>query len=558
MLTIVSPAAPQRTSLKSHSAKVALIAALCAGTAFAGVATLTIFGRTFIISTSSKPVIKPAVKAPTGGSTTSPSPSPVPVPLRSGLGLNLTSAIYYSGERALMNLAQGSGGWMWQASWSAPWGMLDTGRLDGADTVKSLNPGEVAHLPLLPPEGAYGTAPVRVRCSWTGKGTLAPGGIVSAVSQGANSFEFDWAPAKNGEVMPARVTLSATDPSDPVRKIDCREKSASTTARFSPDFVQSLAGYRLVRFLDWQNVNQNATVTWATRPTLDSQDQSGARGVAVEYMVGLANEAGVDPWFTMPWNADDTYIRRFAEYVRDNLASGRVAYVEMSNEVWNYAFPVTGQARDEGLAAGLSTNPHEAMLRRYAEKSAAMHRIWTDVFKANPGRLVRVVSVQSANAWTAETVLGFRDTAQYVDAVATAPYFGGALFDDARAGWTNLDQIFAWLDADVDAAIARGVESKAIATRFGKRSIAYEGGQHILNRNNLPLLKSIQRDPRMYDLYKKYLSGWQKQVGDTMTLFNSTSPISQHGAWGLREYAGQPLAQTPKRRAAVDYNNAVY
>ncbi|WP_029624834.1 hypothetical protein, partial [Sphingomonas sp. KC8] len=69
------------------------------------------------------------------------SPSPVPVPLRSGLGLNLTSAIYYSGERALMNLAQGSGGWMWQASWSAPWGVLDTGRLDGADTVKSLNPG---------------------------------------------------------------------------------------------------------------------------------------------------------------------------------------------------------------------------------------------------------------------------------------------------------------------------------------------------------------------------------------------------------------------------------
>ncbi|WP_374952960.1 hypothetical protein, partial [Sphingomonas sp. KC8] len=104
-------------------------------------ATLTIFGRTFIISTSSKPVIKPAVKAPTGGSTTSPSPSPVPVPLRSGLGLNLTSAIYYSGERALMNLAQGSGGWMWQASWSAPWGVLDTGRLDGTDTVKSLSPG---------------------------------------------------------------------------------------------------------------------------------------------------------------------------------------------------------------------------------------------------------------------------------------------------------------------------------------------------------------------------------------------------------------------------------
>ena len=31
------------------------------------------------------------------------------------------------------------------------------------------------------------------------------------------------------------------------------------------------------------------------------------------------------------------------------------------------------------------------------------------------------------------------------------------------------------------------------------------------------------------------------------------SPIGRYGAWGLREYLGQPLNEAPKARAAVAY-----
>ncbi|SNT03297.1 hypothetical protein SAMN06295912_1331, partial [Sphingomonas laterariae] len=37
------------------------------------------------------------------------------------------------------------------------------------------------------------------------------------------------------------------------------------------------------------------------------------------------------------------------------------------------------------------------------------------------------------------------------------------------------------------------------------------------------------------------------------TLYNNTGPVSQWGAWGLREYAGQPIAETPKLKAANEY-----
>lgn len=454
-----------------------------------------------------------------------------------------------------MNLAQGS---VWQVSQTGVdgWDYFDAKRLDGMGTVISLKTGEKANKMLVPPEGAYGAGVVRVRCTWQGHGVLNPQGIASSVSMGTNSFEFDWTAGTTA--LPVWIELSKTDQTDPLRRIDCREKSASPTALFSPDFLESLKGYKLVRFMDWQNTNANVPQTWATRTLPDAQSQTTKLGVAVEYMVALANEAGVDPWFSMPWNADEDYIRRFATYVHDNLAPGRVVYVELGNEVWNSIFPVTSQAQTEGVETGLSPNANLAMLLRYAQKSTWMHKIWTDVYKANPGQLVRIVSTQNGSQWATEQVLKYGDTAQYVDALATAPYFGYATFAGDRAQITDLSDIFTYLSADIDRSIEDAIKNKQLASRYGKRYIAYEGGQHVVNPGNVELVAKINRDPRMYDLYKKYISVWNLKINDTMTLFASTSPISQYGAWGLREYAGQPLAETPKRRAAIDYMNAAY
>ncbi len=71
--------------------------------------------------------------------------------------------------------------------------------------------------------------------------------------------------------------------------------------------------------------------------------------------------------------------------------------------------------------------------------------------------------------------------------------------------------------------------------------------------NNVDLLKQIERDPRMYDLYKSYINTWQSQFGDEMTLLALTGPISRYGAWGMIEYNGQPISEAPKLRAVRDF-----
>ena len=270
-------------------------------------------------------------------------------------------------------------------------------------------------------------------------------------------------------------------------------------------------------------------------------------------MIALANATGAAPWFNIPWNADEDYITRMAELVKARVPAGRQVYVELSNEVWNYQFAVAGQSEREGLALGLSEDRFIANLRRYADKTSATMKIWARVFADRPGQLVRVAATQHDNPWTAEMVLSWKDTAANVDALATAPYFGHDFFSGERTNMTDEGLLMTALAEQARQVLAdKGVANADVARKYAKRFIAYEAGQHVIAPNSLDRVALINRSPRMYDIYRNYLADWRTRFGDTIMLYNASGAISQYGAWGLREYAGQPLSQTPKRRAAID------
>jgi hypothetical protein len=452
------------------------------------------------------------------------------------MGINVTTPSYWQGERALMNLVAGSG-----------WSGIPASRLTTDGVVTSLSSGEVATRILTLPNVVYAGNTVRIRCSWLGNGTLKMANWVAQnISNGANSLSFDWVPMGRQN---AHINLLTTDPANPVRQLDCRETTADPNAVFHPDFVESLKKYSHVRFMDWQNTNRNQPVSWATRTTPNSTINFGKDGVALEHMVALANASGVAPWFTVPWNADDDYVRRFATYVRDNLNPNLKAYVETSNEVWNGMFPVAKQALEEGRAENLSSNDFQAQMLRYAEKSTSVAKIWTDVFAGQSSRLVRVVSSMNVNAWPTEQIMGFRDTAQYVDAIATAPYFGHDVFSGTYATLTDLNTIFSRINTAIDGAMTGAQANADVAKKYGKRFITYEAGQHVVT-SNISLAQSIQRDPRMATAYTRYMSLWKDKFGDALMLFADVGLIGQYGAWGMQEYVGQPMDQAPKFQAA--------
>lgn len=465
---------------------------------------------------------------------------PVP-PTEIGVSLTTPNARF---GRVFANLAIG-GKWQGAGGDGEKAQPVTTDFLDADGNVTHLPPGGPLFRLLSRPNTGSGS--VTVRCTYTGKGGLmVMGGGASRVSLHPGEIRFDWTNRWDDRSQ-VKLRLDAVDAADPIRNLDCREAGMASDARFDPAFVRFLGGFKLLRFMDWQNTNNNPAVTWATRHTPRSIDLLQDDGVSLEDMAALVKQAHADAWFNMPWRADDDYIRRFAQFMHDALPADRKVYVEAGNEVWNWQFATTKLAAQEGQAEGLSDKPRIAMLARYSERLAHVMDIWSKVFADDPSRLVRLAATQSVTPQSAELVLGFKDTARHIDALATAPYFG---HDVMKAGETgSADEVFGRLPALIDAALDHAAENKAIAHKYGKHYVAYEAGQHVVMKDNLDLEEKVERDPRMYDLYTRYLDGWRARIGDEITIFSIVFPIGKFGAWGLVEHDGQPESEAPKLRA---------
>ena len=104
------------------------------------------------------------------------------------------------------------------------------------------------------------------------------------------------------------------------------------------------------------------------------------------------------------------------------------------------------------------------------------------------------------------------------------------------------------------------VISRDAALGFGKPLISYEGGQHFLgagsgqNDNALnAIYDSVNRDPRMKQVYAQYLNGWRDDTGQFLTHYFNCDAWSVFGRWGSLEFSTQPRAQAPKFDALQTY-----
>ena len=455
------------------------------------------------------------------------------------IGVSVTQPTYYGNGRSLANLAAASN---WLALNHEP---LPPDQIDTQGNIKRLAPGTSLMRVLTLPNVADKNP--TVRCTWAGKGVLKVGGRrVQGVRYDAKGLSF----ALNndqGLTGSASLTLTDVDPTDPVRNVDCRETSMPAAARFDRSYLETVQGFKIIRFMDWQNTNENAPVTWQTRHLPGAIDTIHNDGVPIEDMIEFANRAGADPWFNMPWNADDEYYEHFARMVHASVPADRTVYVEMGNELWNHSFKASQQAMKEGVAANLAADPNTAGLFRYAQRLAHVMDIWSRVFADRPSRLVRVAACQNGDG-CAKIVMGYKDTPRHVDALSTAPYFGGKL---SLMTFANVDDLYAHMDQEIDRVLKMALQAKAVASEYGKRYIAYEGGQ-ALTFKDLTFEQQAERDARMYDAYRKYIRFWRDQIGDVLMLWCSSGAISRYGGWGLVEYVGQPLSEAPKMRAVRD------
>lgn len=497
----------------------------------------------------------------------------------SPLGTNLNGISDWSTEWPFVDAFKVSRAWI---SGEAG-GAWDDGRpldLDEHGWLRSLLPGQVA----------------RTLMFWD-DGAVAPAGRYVVLYDGGGTMEY-WAGARRDDAAstPGRdvveldptaggigINVTAVDASDPLRNIRvlmpggacsddphraCADDAGCAAGRcvpfeesyaaapFHPVFLERTRTYRVLRFMDWMATNGSPLRDWSERAEPDDARWSLEAGVPVETMVDLCNRLQADPWFTMPHQASDEFVRQFATVVRDRLAPGLRAWVEYSNEVWNGIFAQAGWARDQGRAAGLGPSDFEAQLQFYSRRAVQVFALWESVF-GGTDRLVRVMASQAANAWVSEQVLSFEGADGPSDALAIAPYFGGYLGgpdERARVAALTVDALAAELAATAVPDAAAWVTSQAaVASTYGVELVAYEGGQHLAGHSGVEnddtinaLFDAVNRDPRMGDLYGDYLDAWRAAGGRYFVHFVNCAGWSKWGRWGALEYQTQPRAASPK------------
>jgi hypothetical protein len=439
-----------------------------------------------------------------------------------------------------------------------------------------------------PKEGASVGGVYRLTYEGEGKVTIGGRGRLMHTKSGEMWFRF-----QPGEG-PVGIGITATDPEKTgnyIRNIRIVHEDNielfEVGALFNPGWLKVVEDLRVVRFMDWMDTNGSTQTNWAGRPKLDDYTY-GRRGVPVEVMVMLANQIGADPWFTMPHMADDDYMRQFAAYVKDKLSFGLHAYVEYSNELWNFTFGQTHWAAQQAEKRWGKDAAPDAWLQFAGVRAAEMAQIWSEIFGDQAEqRLVRVIAthtgwigleegLMAAPLYLAEDTKNL-EPITWFDAYAVTGYFGLELGMDEMA-----PKVLEWIAASrlkaEKAGTAKGLArvslreyvkehgfveavplaAKAIrkgslaelltelipyhaniAQQNGLQLVMYEGGTHVAglagwsnNEDLTAFFNHLNYSPEMAKIYQELLQGWRSAGGSLFNAFVDVSAPSQYGSWG--------------------------
>lgn len=431
---------------------------------------------------------------------------------------------------------------------------------------------------------------------YDGEGRIKLTGDLRMGFQRLGHLEFDLLSPKRN----LRLQITQTDPKKNgeyirnIRIVPKRNEQDYQSHVFNPDYLARVNPMHVMRFMPWTNPRSNEAVEWNDRVGIGAAHYTGKQGVPVERMVDMANAINAAPWLSIPYMANDDYMREYARMVKKRLRKNQKIYVEYSNEVWNSIFPAaTYAARKADKLWNFPYKKVKGPKRRvllsanwYAKRSVEMCQIWKKEFGSQGNRVICVVGSLFSVPWLGKEILDcplWKEAGgcgRHIDAYGVGPYFGDYI---AKKG--NRETVKKWInDADGGKSklfkeilegglIKNGPKggsmrlvqdhmyaNKKFADKYGLPLIAYEAGQHLIRYDPphtvkdpdvLNLFMSVQNDPRMKEAYERYLNTWASGGGGLMLHFYGIGQPEPKNFFGMLEYLNQP--STPKYLALMDY-----
>ncbi len=391
---------------------------------------------------------------------------------------------------------------------------------------------------------------------YDGEGNLVVNGGVTTTGNTPGRIQFDV-----NQVGNIFFNINSSQPGNHVRNVRVlrlADETADIEAQpFYEGFLEKIAPFSALRFMDWGATNHNPVVHWEDRSSTDYFTYAVPTGVPYEVMIQLANQTHKDVWICVPHAADSNYIAQMASLFRDQLDPALSIYLEYSNEVWNWIFD---QAHYNVQTAPSNLNYGRAM----AARAGRTFRIWHEVFGDGKSRVKRVLGLQAGFNYLNEQILSQLDPSEW-DFGSPTSYLG---LDHSDTGNPVLN--VASTPQDIIANARHAWQGFRPVLRqdynnvklFGKQIINYEGGQHFVGNVfgiGYPYQQAMydaQYSPEIYSLYDDMLDTirvWGSRLFGNFSLASRQESI--YGSWGvLNDIDIQPpyLLTAPKYQALLD------
>ncbi len=529
------------------------------------------------------------------------------------VGINVASVSYWSQNYPFVDLVKGADGWI--SGHGETWDDGRDIATDEHGWIRSLESGQIARLFLIGGQPHHPTG--RFVVTYEGAGDIEYVGEVTNLERGRGRDTFDLGgtdglflnitnvnaqnPIRNiavylpgGRCEGNDMQYCENDESCGIGR--CVMLHETPGQYFHPDFLKEMQPFSLLRFMDWQDTNRLGSlpddeeappiVEYSDIPVYES---AFWRPVPTRVMLDLANRLDADVWFSIPHTASDQFIEDFAAILERRQSHRFKAYVEYSNEVWNDIFDQHQWVNARGCEAfgdPSQCDPNgDGTLCEYTEWSPIQERCQgygrryfsqrtahiAEVLKRVVGedRVVAVMGAQVGGGrdWWLEQLLNVehdgKPAYESVDAVAVAPYFGGDVRDPEQVFATDDQGRYRMLVGAEDAEhggvfdwVRNDLQAIGTLPEGSVRYLAYEGGQHLHAHEEATMdaFLDANRAPQMERVYDQYLRTWSSVTNNAPFVHYVSSYVwNQHGAWGSREYQGQPLSEAPKHRALLRY-----
>ena len=307
---------------------------------------------------------------------------------------------------------------------------------------------------------------------------------------------------------------------------------------YTSQYKYAISKYSVFRFM--AGTNANSSVTWSdrTRANENSQNKvlpdegSEANGMSWEYKIALCNEMNKDMWICIPLNANNDYIQKLVDQLKNGttldgkfypgLEPELKLYVELSNELWNFggadfkqATQLLNIAKAEA-ASGNSTINYDGEsndgVLRFRQQAKRTKEI-SDYFRAGFGdnqmmtRVRPLLEFQYANYNSSALIpLEFLNNyynnadGNHVSNPHPVNYYlygagGATYYQSNNDGAETVDGIF---NSGIPNNEHRGIlEGEAVWPRaYGLKNIAYEGGMGVGGDRTSGARKEARSDPR--------------------------------------------------------------